>query len=227
MKRSDITTSFKNSDFFFSNFIIIAESPNDCKVVQHLLELSGVDLELLGASLIPLDGERSIKYPYAIANELGIPFICIVDRDVFQPYKHDKRESSLDAEGIPEYKDELKVGSPILELINEPDKPALLDALCKGRHKEVLSLLEKYHIISMKYALEVDLIICPSYCSGFYNVLRVPAVNQNKSYLLKNMDKAVKKYLTLNKVIDIQGTKNLPMSYRQIINSVKKLIEKK
>lgn len=216
---------FKNSDFFFSNFIIITESPNDCKVVQHLLELSGVDIETLGISLIPLDGERSIKYPYAIARELDIPFLCIVDRDVFQPYKNDKRESSLDSEGIPEYKSEFKTGSPILELIDDSDKPSLLTALSKDKYREVLSLLEKYHIITMKYALELDLISCPSYCTGFCDVLRVATENRTKSYLLKNMGKTIKKYMTINEVIDNQGTKNLPMSYRQIINHVKKMVE--
>lgn len=215
---------FKNSDFFFSNFIIVTESTNDCKVVQHLLELSGIDLENLGISLIPSEGERSIKYPYAIAEELGIPFVCIMDRDVFQPYINDKRDESLDSNGIPEYKEEFKNGSPILELIDSRDKPALLDAFRKDKYKDALGLLEKYHIITMRYAFEVDLVICPSYCKEFYRILKVSPENQSMQYLFKNMGKAIKKYVTLNEVIDNQGTKNLPTSYRQIINYVKKMI---
>lgn len=215
---------FKNSDFFFSNYIIVTESTNDCKVVQHLLELSGIDLEGLGVSLIPADGERSIKYPYAIAEELGIPFVCIMDRDVFQPYINDSRDKSLDPDGIPEYKDELKKGSPILELIDSDDKSALLGFLCKDRYKDALSLLDKYHIITMKYAFEVDLVMCPSYCKAFYTVLNVSPENQTMQYLLKSMGKVIKKYLTLNNVIDKQGTKNLPTSYRHIINSVKNMV---
>lgn len=213
---------FKNSDFFFSNFIIITESANDCKVVQHLLEMNGVDIETLGISFIPLEGERNIKYPYAIATELKIPFICVVDRDVFQAYKYDKRELSLNDEGIPEYKDELKSGSHILELINEQDKAAVLAAFCKEKYRDALLILEKYHIVAMRYAIEVDLIACPSYCTGFCNVLRVMPDNQNKTYLLKNMGKTIKRYTTINAVVDSQGTKNLPLSYRQIINCVKK-----
>ena len=164
---------FKNSDFFFSNYIIVTESPNDCKVVQHLLEISGIDPEAFGISLIPADGERNIKYPYAIANELGIPFVCIMDRDVFQPYLHDKREDSMNDEGIPKYKDELKRGSPILDLINDKDKPGLLRALSDGNYKNALTLLEKYHIITMRYALEVDLVACPSYCEAFFDEFRI------------------------------------------------------
>ena len=217
---------FKNSDFFFSNFIIITESTNDCKVVQHLLEKSGVDIEALGISLIPLNGEKSIKYPYAISCELKIPFLCVVDRDVFQPYKEDSRESSLNAEGIPEYKDELKKGAPILDLIDERDKKDLMISFRNSKYKEGLTILEKYNIISMKYALEVDLVTCASYCTGFYNVLNVPPEKQNRSHLLKCKGNVIKKYSIITKVIDEQGTKNLPTSYRHIINYVKEHVTK-
>ena len=215
---------FKNSDFFFSNYIIVTESPNDCKVVQHLLEISGIDPEVLGISMIQADGERNIKYPYAIASELGIPFLCIMDRDVFQPYLHDKRETSLNDEGFPEYKDELKRGSPILDLVTDNDKQMLLQALLDGKYKSVLALLGKYHIISMRYAFEVDLVVCPSYCEAFFDELRIQSPNRTKAYLLKKCGNAIKKYAVLNRIIDRKGTKNLPASYRQIINCVKQMI---
>lgn len=215
---------FKNSDFFFSNYIVVTESVNDCKVVQHLLEISGIDVESLGISFIPTDGERSMKYPYAIAKELDIPFICIVDRDVFQPYKSDKREQSLDSQGLPIYKKELKLDSTLLELINEKDQQLILSSLIKDKYKNALDLLENYHIIVMKYAFEVDLIVCASYCDCFYNVLNVSPENQNKYYLLTKMGNAIKKYMNIQKVIDIQGTKNLPLSYRQIIKVIKEMM---
>ena len=215
---------FKNSDFFFSNYIIIMESTNDCKVVQHLLEISGIDPERLGISLIPVDGERNSKYPYAIAKELGIPFLCILDRDVFQPYLNDKKYSSMNDEGIPEYKNELKRGSPILDLITDNDKSTLLQALSNGKYKDVLALLEKYHIIVMRYAFEVDLVVCPSYCEAFFDILRIQPSNRNMAYLLKNYGNIIKKHTVLNSIIDSKGTKNLPASYRQIINYVKRMI---
>ena len=215
---------FKNSDFFFSKYIIITESVNDCKVVQHLLELSNIDIESLGISFIPSEGAQSIKYPYAIANELGIPFVCIMDRDVFQPYQHDKRELSLDINGIPKYKNEIKIESPLLELIDDNDKTLILDALINNKYKKAIALLDKYHVITMRYAFEVDLVTCPSYCESFYSILNVSTENQNMQYLLKSMGNVIKKYVNLNKAIDMQGTKNLPASYRQIINHVKNII---
>lgn len=215
---------FKNSDFFFSNYIIITESTNDCKVVQHLLEISGIDTESLGISLIPASGERSVKYPYAIAKELKIPFVCIVDRDVFQQYINEKRETSLNDEGVPAYKTSLKNSSPILELICETDTSALLDAWNKDQYTEVLEILRKSNIISMRYAFEVDLVICQSYCDAFCTQLRVREEDKNAAYLLKNQGNVIKKYININAVLDEKGTQNLPKSYRQILNVVKEMI---
>ena len=216
---------FKNSDFFFSNYIIITESTNDCKVVQHLLEISGIDTEALGISLIPASGERSVKYPYAIAKELKIPFVCIVDRDVFQQYINDRREASLNHDGVPIYKKSLKNGSPILDLICETDKSALLEAWNKDRYTKALEILGRSNIISMRYAFEVDLVICQSYCDAFCTQLRVREEDKNAAYLLKKQGNVIKKYMNINAALDEKGTQNLPNSYRRILNAVKDMIQ--
>lgn len=218
---------FKNSDFFFSKFIIITESSNDCKVMQNILELSGIDLEEEGISLIPAEGERSIKYPYAIAKELDIPFLTIVDRDVFQAYVNNKREDSLDNYGIPQYKSELKTSSPILELMATKDKAVLLEALNSNKFEDVLSVLWKYRIITMKYALEVDLMTCQSYCQEFYTILGLRSAEEHiekQKELLTTYGNKIKKYTLINQVINIKGVKNLPKSYRAVINRVKEMI---
>mgnify|MGYP001036102597 CR=1 FL=1 len=216
---------FKNSDFFFSNYIIITESTNDCKVVQHLLDISKIDAEELGLSLIPANGERSVKYPYAIAKELGIPFVCIVDRDVFQYYVNDKRETSLNADGIPMYKDSLKAGSPILDLVLESDKNDLREAWNKEQYSKVLEILKKVNIISMRYAFEVDLVICQSYCDAFCSRLGVVEEENSAGYLLKNQGNAIKKYILINQVLDDKGTQNLPKSYKQILKVIREMIQ--
>lgn len=216
---------FKNSDFFFSNYIIITESTNDCKVVQHLLEISGIDTEALGISLIPASGERSVKYPYAIAKELKIPFVCIVDRDVFQQYINDRREASLNDDGIPIYKKSLKNGSPILDLICETDKSALLEAWNKDQYTNALEILGRSNIISMRYAFEVDLVICQSYCDAFCTQLRVREEDKNAAYLLKKQGNVIKKYMNINAALDEKSTQNLPKSYRRILNAVKDMIQ--
>lgn len=68
---------YKNSEFFFSNYIIITESPTDCNIISALLSKCGIDIESKAISLIPADGEKSVKYPYALAKELGIPFVIL------------------------------------------------------------------------------------------------------------------------------------------------------
>ena len=216
---------FKNSDFFFSNYIIVTESTNDCKVVQHLLEIGKVDTEALGISFVPAEGERNIKYPYAIAKELGIPFVCIVDRDVFQQYVHDKREKSLNDDGIPEYKPILKKGSPILELISEEGKKHLIEYWNNDQYAKVLEVLQGFNIISMRYAFEVDLVMCSSYCEAFCSQLNVREEDRSSSYLLKSQGNAIKKYTLINGVLDDRGIQNLPKSYRQILNVIKEMLD--
>lgn len=212
---------FRNSDFFFSNFIIITESTKDCKVVQHLLELNGIDTEDKGISLIPVDGERNIKYPYSIAKELCIPFICVVDRDVFQPYLNNERKQSLDKNGLPQYKNELKASSPIIDFISPNDKDSLILAFSQNDYKNVIKILDKYNIVAMRFAFEIDLAICPSFCNALYTILNVEEGKRNLATLLTEKSNVLKDFLTLNSALDSQGIRNLPKSYRQIIINVK------
>lgn len=213
---------FRNSDFFFSNYIIITESTKDCKVVQHLLDLGGIDTEEKGISLIPVDGERNIKYPYSIAKELNIPFMCIVDRDVFQPYIHNERKQSLSENGLPQYKNELKTSSPILDFISSEDKDSLLSAFSQNKYMDVISILDKYSIVSMRFAFEIDLAICPSFCNALYSILNVEEEKRSLVTLLTEKSHVLKDFLTLNSALDSQGIRNLPTSYRQIIVNVRK-----
>lgn len=219
---------FKNSDFFFSKYIIITESPNDCKVIQTVLKISGIDIEEEGISLIPADGEKNIKYPYVIAKELGIPFLCVVDRDVFQPYLRNIRKDSLDDDGIPQYKNEIKTSSPILELIEPEDQEKILNAYIMNKYDEALSILWKYHIVSMRYALEVDLITCPSYCKAFYTALNLSNtsdLNEMQKELLFDYDKKVKGYVLINQVLNAKKCRNLPKSFKAVVKHIREMIE--
>ena len=215
---------YKNSDFFFSNYLIITESTNDCNVIKHLLEKTGTDIENSGISFIPATGERNIKYPYAIAKELGVPFICVVDRDVFQPYLNDKRELSLDENGIPKYKSERKKDSPIMSLISKEDQYSLIDNFNHSQYSECLKILNKYNIISMRYAMEIDLMVCPSFCEAMCEILGISEKDGSLHILLTRYSKAIKKYNNINNTIDVKGIKNLPKSYRCIIKTVKNMI---
>ena len=216
---------YKNSEFFFSNYIIITESPTDCNIISALLSKCGIDIESKAISLIPADGEKSVKYPYALAKELGIPFVCIVDRDVFQPYLRYNRKESLDTDGIPQYRPERKQSSPIYDLIKPDDITEIIRAFTKNNYNHVLELLEPYHIISMRYAIEIDLAICRTYCDAICNILELSEENKNMSFLLKNRSSRIKDYDVITSTFDLVSTKNLPKSYKKIISDTRKMIE--
>ena len=218
---------YKNSDFFFSNYIIITESPADCSIIESLLHKSHIDVEEQAISLIPADGEKNIKYPYALAKELGIPFLCIVDRDVFQAYANDKRKNSLDEDGIPIYKNEKKSSSPIYGLISTEDGNKIANAFINGKYNDALSVLQKYHIVSMRYAIEVDLAICNSYREAFCDILQISEENRTSAYLLKNMEKRIKDRNVITEAIKRVPSKNLPKSYKQILSCVKTMVHEK
>lgn len=223
-ERYDNFFMYKNSDFFFSNMIVITESPVDCNVFKALLEKSGIDIEDVGLSFIPADGERSIKYPYALAKELGIPFICIVDRDVFVPYLNDQRKLSLDDAGIPQYKDEIKSSSPICDLISDVDLFALKERLASNEYNAAIDILAPYHIVMMRYAVEVDLVICTSYCNAYCDFLHITDDKRTSSHLLTECNKRIKAYDVIKYVLDQTSTRNLPASYRIIVREVRKMI---
>ena len=214
---------YKNSDFFFSNMIVITESPVDCNIFETLLEKNGIDIERVGLSFIPADGERSIKYPYALARELDIPFFCIVDRDVFVPYIHDKRKESLDENGIPQYKYEIKASTPICDLIEPEDLFALKEHLSDNNYNKASEVLQPYHIVMMRYAVEVDLVMCASYCSTFCDYLHLAPANRSSKYLLTECSKKIKSFDVIRYVLEHCSMRNLPSSYRAIIREVRNM----
>ena len=215
---------YKNSDFFFSNYIIMAESSIDCNVITDLLLKYGINIEEKAISILPMDGERNIKYPYSLAKELKIPFLCIVDRDVFQPYINNDRKNSLGEDGIPLYRDEKKDSSPIFDIINETDANDIICLFKEGKYNDVLEKLKEYKIISMRYALEVDLVQTPYYCNAICDLLHLPAAQRNMTHLLKDRSKQIKDYNIISSALNSGTWANLPKSYKQIISYVRNMI---
>lgn len=216
---------YKNSDFFFSNYIVIMESPTDCNIIAALLSKCNIDIEASAISLIPADGEKSIKYPYALAKELGIPFICIVDRDVFQPYVRNNRKDSLGADGIPIYEQARKPSSPIYDLFEEEDLAQVINHFINENYNSALEILSRYNIICMRYAIEVDLVICNSYCNAICDILDLPPVNRTASYLLQERGKRIKDYDVITQTFEVVSTRNLPKSYKHIISFIRQMMD--
>ena len=216
---------YKNSEFFFSEYVIITESSVDCGIITHLFENAGICASDAGITFVPANGEKSIKYPYAIVKELGIPFFCVVDRDVFQPYTGTDRKSSINENGIPTYKPELKTSSPILDLISTQDQERLLSFLISGEYEKELELLDTYSIVAMRYAIEVDLIICNSFLNSYCDVLNIEGENRTAHFLAVERGKVIKKLDNICSVLDRTSSRNLPTSYRRIIKKTRQMIE--
>ena len=184
----------------------------------------GINIEEKAISILPMDGERNIKYPYSLAKELKIPFLCIVDRDVFQPYINNDRKNSLGEDGIPLYRDEKKDSSPIFDIINETDANDIICLFKEGKYNDVLEKLKEYKIISMRYALEVDLVQTPYYCNAICDLLHLPAAQRNMTHLLKDRSKQIKDYNIISSALNSGTWANLPKSYKQIISYVRNMI---
>lgn len=216
---------YKNSDFFFSNYVIITESPIDSGIISCFLEKSHINVEESGITFIPLNGEKSIKYPYAIVKELGIPFFCVVDRDVFQPYSGKNRRESIDSLGLPCYKPEIKQSSPICGLLSAQDQTLLLDYLVNNQYEQASGILDKYGIISMRYAIEVDLIACKSYCDSFCDVLSITGEERTAKFLASERSDKIKKLEVIRSVLDMNSTRNFPASYKRVVKKTRLMIQ--
>ena len=77
----------------------------------------------------------------------------------------------------------------------------------------------------MRYAIEIDLAICRTYCDVICNILELPEENKNMSFLLKNRSSRIKDYDVITSTFDLVSTKNLPTSYKKIISATRKMIE--
>lgn len=215
---------YKNSDFFFSNYVIITESSIDSGIITHILEKSRIFPSEIGITFIPANGKNNIKYPYSIVKELGIPFFCVVDRDVFQPYDGEDRKASIDGYGMPTYKAELTLSSPLCGLIAESDRGSLLTSLTNGKYLQTLEILNKYSIVAMRYAIEIDLLACSSCFQAFCDTLSINEENRTPRFLAIERSKTIKRLDVICTVLDRISIRNLPTSYKEIIKKTRKMI---
>ncbi len=108
---------YRNSDFFFSKYVIITESKTDSQVIEKLIK-DELGEKMVYVSLINLDGVKNIEYPYFLLKELKIPFSCVVDKDFFTEYLNGDLEKSRDeSTGFPIYKRELNDNMVINNLL--------------------------------------------------------------------------------------------------------------
>lgn len=213
--------NYRNSDFFFSKFVVLGESKNDCQVFQMLVK-PYLGSKMADVSFLDAGGVENIKYPYFLLKELKIPFIMIVDKDYFFPYQCDNElsKSRNPKTGLPLYANTLKDDPVIKDIFNsDSQKRKIIDAYGKG-YRKFFEFLKPHGILSMNYCLEMDLTCSRVAREKYYDSLNILQRNRNQKFLLENNHKSIKKIETILKIVDTIPHRNLPESYLKIQNEI-------
>lgn len=220
---------YRNSDFFFSKFVIIVESKNDAEVLKLILKNLEIDINSVGISILNLEGIKKLKYTYYLIKNLNMDFLIILDKDYFIPYLNDELDKSRNSNGFPKYRYEYK--SNQLDLIKEiiPDERVRTRLLkeFKRNHSSAMNTLENYNVICFRYMLEIDLIASDTGANIYYEHLNISEQNKNKLELLKNRKKQIKDIRNILEVIKRLPYKNYPNSYKRIRNFLKNKFKSK
>nr|WP_281169316.1 AAA family ATPase [Spirochaeta cellobiosiphila] len=218
---------YRNSDFFYANYIIFVESKNDAEVVKYLASLNSIDLDLYGISIVNIDGVKNLPYPFFTVKDLNLPYIVILDKDYFIPYLNDDMEQSRDNQGFPKYRYEYKTNILLNDLIPNERKQNEILGLLRTNHSKALDKLSEHNIILMNYNLEMDLLCSSKAVQEMLNKLNITnASNKNVHFLLTERKKAIKKLENIIHVLKTLENRNLPNSYKRIKNITEELVKK-
>lgn len=208
--------TYRNSDFFFSNYVIFVESKNDAEVVKFLASREDVDLDLYGVSVVNIDGVKNLAYPLHIVKELKIPYLVILDKDYFIPYLNDELELSRNNEGLPRYKFEYKNGILLDDLVRGQRNQDNILSKLRTNHSQAMDLLILHNIICMNYCLEMDLLCSNVAVSKMSEYLGLTPQESNREFLLINRKKRIKNIGVILHVLTELENRNLPNSFKRI-----------
>ena len=212
---------YKNSEFFFSKFVVIGESKNDCQVFEKLV-FPEIRDKIADVSFLDAGGVESLKYPYFLLKELHIPFVVVVDRDFFFPYANNNEldKSRNASTGLPTYGYQLKSNEVIADLFKSaPEKTAVEEAHKKG-YRAFFEVISQYHILSMNYCLEMDLSCSSKAREEYYRILNILPSNQNQRHLLVENKRSIKDIGKITRIIDSIPKSALPESFNKIRNQL-------
>jgi len=215
---------YRNSDFFFARLVLVVEGTTEADVFRRMFrrEEIGIDLDREGIAILTLDGEKNLAYARHLLAELQLPHIIVLDKDHFVPYLNDHRKHSTDSKGFPRYRDEFKDDALVDELVSDAqDRQTILKHI-STHHTKVLNVLEKYNVVCMRWALEVDLVYSERGRNEMYKFLGIRGAEQSEHELLVKRQKRIKKPDLLVHVIDNLLLTSLPRSFSR----VRKLVDR-
>jgi len=208
--------NYKNSDFFFSKYVVIGESKNDIQVIKKLIE-SKIQNVIADVSFLELGGIEFLKYPYFGTKELEIPYMMVVDKDVFFDYKNGKVDESRDVKsGLPKYKYEMKDNIVLKDIFKTDQEMRKIERLNSQGYKKFVDEIKKYNILSMNYCLEMDLMCSKRAREIYYMEKNILPEHQTQKYILVNQKKAIKDIKIIMKIMDELVGNSYPISYKKI-----------
>ncbi len=218
---------YRNSDFFFSSYVVVTESKNEVEVIKKIGQASGVDYEVNGLSYLNLEGVDKAKYTVYLLKELDIPYFLIVDKDFFFPYLNDDYLTSLSPQGFPLYRNEYKDEDLVRDIITNASDRSLLVRDPNTNHTGKLNILERYNVVSMRWSLDLDLVAIDGARNEYFEILRTP-VPQQTSIELTTKRKAIKKIDRILRVFESIEPASWPFSYsriRKLMNKITRELE--
>lgn len=217
----------RNSEFYFSKYVIICESSIDEKVIRYLIQDS-LSVELADVSIINLGGVKNLNYAIYLLRDLKIPFVTILDKDFFFDYKNDDLDSSRDNKGFPQYKN---------RFTTDPKKRKVINDFLKSRNIENAELhVNQYRLLwndlsddgflVMKYSLEVDLILSQHACNVYRVLLNKTETDNIRKTLLCDCKKSIKNRENILHVLNTLEPREYPESYKKIKNFIIRDVKK-
>lgn len=212
--------NYKNSEFFFSKYVIIGESKNDIQVLNKLV-CPEIGDSIADVSFIEAGGGEQIKYPYFLLKELKIPFSLVVDKDYFFEYVNDKLDDSRnDRSGLPLYKQCVKDNPVLKDIFKSETELQKIEEANRQGYRKFFEAIEKYHILSMNYCLEMDLSCSARAREEYYDILNIMPDNKSQKVLLTTYKKTIKDIEKILKILEVIPKKSYPESYLKIRNSI-------
>ena len=219
--------NYKNSDFFFSKYVVLSESKNDCQVLEYLVSPT-IGHYSADVSYLDGDGVDSLVYPYYLLKELGIPFTMVVDRDYLFDYKiNNNYESSQDPKtGLPRYSQVLNHTPIIDDLFPSQQDRRLVEEANRNGYRSLFSTIKNKNIVCMNYNLDADLTCSKQARVLYYNQKHVPINDQSQKTLLTKYKNSIKKGSTIVPIVKMLPSNSLPESYCKIKNHLADQIKK-
>ncbi len=217
--KNDSFFKYKNSDFFFADRVIVCEGISDSEVLKFLANQSGLNLSLKGITILTLGGKNNLNYPLSLVKELKIPYLIILDKDFFLPYRDEnKLQKSRNKKFFPLYAPEFHKNKLFLikKLIPNLQDREKLKKLLISNHSQAMTLLQRYSIVSFKWSLEVDLVNSSSARKEYLAQFKIKdGTNEYEELLEKRLSSNKDCEKTISVIKKIEHS-NLPNSYKRI-----------